>query len=324
MGNLNLDIADPLFIVDINSRQIIQANDSALSRCVEINPVGAQFDEVVHTREASFNHIPAFLGGKWYMLEKQMYKIGTQQFQKMILKKPASVPDPETLQILRNMIAVLLHRLRSPLTGMQGYLELMQEDFATETGKKRLGILNDGVDQLFDILDELELLYNTPVNTDDINEPQTLNPGNIIDEVLINYPPEIRDNITVSTPAKPAFFDCNPTNLKNVLSILVENAIEHLAGEEKEISIDVRSAHEITISHGGNPIPENISRQLFYPFVTSKANNLGIGLTLAMLYARQLNGTIYLSQNSSEEGITFTFCLPPTKNERSGLKPAKL
>ena len=66
----------------------------------------------------------------------------------------------------------------------------------------------------------------------------------------------------------------------------------------------------IKISNEGSAIPPEINDHIFHPFVTSKANNLGIGLTMALIYTNQFGGTIFQTENGEESKISFTICFP--------------
>jgi signal transduction histidine kinase len=311
LQSLISDTPNPVFIIDVNDRHIFQVNDVVVSIFGERNPVGKTFDNVVYANNDIENTPLIFLGDQWYDLRQEAFLWEGDPYLKVILKRPECVVDPDSLHIIRNMCAVLVHRFRSPLTGMQGQLEWLGEDIEIESDLERLGKVNEGVDRLFDILDELELLHNVPLQFNCYDQAFSINPEVLIQEILLNYPSGIRERIKYSQSSGPFVFNCNPQHLKRVLSALLENAVEHCLTNNHTIDIDIPSRESIRISHGGQPIPKEIADRLFYPFVTSKANNLGIGLTLALLYAEQLQGTIRLTNNSLEEGISFTLCLPP-------------
>ena len=307
------DISDPVFIVDMKNRKIIQVNDAASKGFGGYNPIGEKFNDVVYIGKETSHASPAFFNNQWFEVKQQSFICGGNPYIKMVLRRHEAIPDNSTLLSLKNMIAVLLHRLRSSLTGMQGYLEIMQDDLNTDAEERRFGILSDGIEQLFDMMDELELLHNVNLNTD--NDPETYSADlrAIIHEILYRYPKQTRERIIFKESDNISHLKCNPVNLKKILSLLIKNAVEHVSCVEGNIIIQMPSLRTIKISHGGKPIPETITRHLFYPFVTSKANNLGIGLTLAQLLANQIRGSIFLTDNSADNGIAFTLCLSPVQ-----------
>jgi len=313
MENLQIlisDTTDPIFIVDEHDREVILANDAATSGCEEIGLAGSVFDDMVYLDDETVNPSNAFFNSCWYKLNRKSFHWEGNDYLKITLKKREDLPGEENLKTLQNLIAVLLHCFRSPLTGMQGYLELLQKDLVKESSVKRIEKLSHGIEQLFDMMDELEMLHKIPADTESYKS-YSVDPETVIREILFSYPNDIRQHIHINKPGGITAFNCSSTVLKKILSILIKNAIEHLADEDGKITIDILSNRTLRISNGGEPIPDAIAKRIFYPFVTSKTNNLGIGLTMALLYANQLRGSINLTKNNAEDGISFTFNLPP-------------
>lgn len=328
------DISDPVFIVTGN-REISFANDAALSGCGEQNPVGNFLDDVVYFAEKTDDACPAFFNQEWLDVSRKSFHWSGDRYSKVALKKRKSVPDKATLEVVRNMIAVLLHRLRSPLTGMQGYSDLIEADLNNRDGHitrlqasglngeaihdsslldlnlQRCEKIHEGVQHLFDILDDLELLHKLPGESRNPMISSQAHIEEILQKILLKHPPEMSGRITLCQPEKPAAINCNPAILENILAILIDNAIDNSAGSGSEITVEVTTSHTLKITNSGPVIPEEILKRIFFPFVTSKAHNLGLGLTMAQIFAGQQQASIFLTQNSGENGITFTCCLPP-------------
>lgn len=302
------DIPHPVFIINKKNRQILAANEEASIN--GHNMVGEVFDDVVFVEEARRDVSYTFFNNQWFGLNQETFFWKDAPYIKIVLKRPESVPSYDMLQTLKNLTEALLHQFRSPLTGVQGYMDIMKKDLTDEPVKKLFGIWGRGITQLFDIMDELELFYNIPLNGHQYNiHPADITP--VIQEVLDSYPPETRNFIELRDLPDPSMkFRCNTACLKRILSILIEDAIEHTSGKTPDITIDIPDNRSVTITRGGKPIPESVASQLFYPFITSKANSLGIGLTKALLYANQFGGTILLTDNSPE-GVSLTVRFPP-------------
>jgi signal transduction histidine kinase len=79
------------------------------------------------------------------------------------------------------------------------------------------------------------------------------------------------------------------------------------------ISSKVTDTHvEVIVSDRGPGVSADIIDTLFTPFVTTKSNGLGIGLTIARRILEAHGGTI-AAHNNAEGGATFTFTLPRSK-----------
>jgi signal transduction histidine kinase len=309
----NRTTSDPIFIIEMDSRKIRDVNETVISGCDNYNPIGKDIDNIVYIEKNIGSAIsPAFFNGQWFNLQQETLIWEGSPHIKISLQQRVGIPDFDTLHSLKKMIGFLLHRLRSPLTGMQGYLSIIEGRTEDETNARHLEKVNKGIEQLFDLLDDLESLQDISLKTVELNN-YSANPEPILDEIISGYSEETQDHITFIPSADTQLLRCSPGDLKRILSALIDNALEHApVNKDNQITIELPSANAVKISHNGNPIPKSIAQQLFFPFVTGKATKLGIGLTMAMLYAKRYKGSIFLTDNSPFRGVSFTFCLPPS------------
>jgi two-component system, LuxR family, sensor kinase FixL len=102
--------------------------------------------------------------------------------------------------------------------------------------------------------------------------------------------------------------------IQQVLINLIRNAMEAMRDSElRELRVRTRrGAHgavEVEVSDTGTGIPEEVAPQLFQPFVTSKPNGMGIGLSISKRIIESHGGSISVSGNA-DGGATFLFSLP--------------
>lgn len=306
------DIPDPVFVAESGSNLICAANEAAFTACESFNPLGEKIGDIIHFESADMSNGPAYFNNQWLNPKQSRFFWNKKTYTKLVLQQPPSIPDEHTLFTTRKMIAVLLHRLRSPMTGMQGYLDLV-EHVDSENDKRKLAKVSEGLDYLFQIMDELELLHHADAYVDD--EPITIcsDAEKIIREMLFDYPTDLRNRFLIRNYSEKEF-RFNPSELSQIMTLLINNAAEHPSASDKPINIEIHSPRKITITNFGSPIPDEIVDNLFYPFVTTKANNLGIGLSLAQLLANRRKAIIMLNENSLSRGISFTLlCSPEVK-----------
>ena len=311
LRSLISETQDPVFIIDVASDTILVANDSAISASGSSGLVGKSIQGLIHMETPDG---PVFFNKRWKDPKKEHFSWNNKAYLKLALKHPASVPDESELVTIRNMIAVLLHRLRSPMTGMRGYLEMV-ENVPDLEDQNKLSKVSEGLDYLFEILNDLERLHHAGATIENELEADSSRAEGVIREALSQFDPDLQSRVTVINKSADSF-KFNEAELRKILSILIQNAAEHYSGADSPIKIEIVSSRKLSVTNGGKPIPEDIVSKLYFPFITTKANSLGIGLSLAQVIAMRRQAIILLSNNDRDNGIQFTLYCPPESSKQ--------
>ena len=118
----------------------------------------------------------------------------------------------------------------------------------------------------------------------------------------------------IHLPANPCIVNGDQVLLQQVLVNLVMNAMDAMAEtpwarRHLTIRSEVRADDvEVSVRDTGTGVPAHITSVLFTPFVTTKPNGVGIGLTIARAIVDAHGGTI-TARNNPEGGATFTVTL---------------
>jgi signal transduction histidine kinase len=118
----------------------------------------------------------------------------------------------------------------------------------------------------------------------------------------------------VHLPSNPCIVNGDQVLLQQVLVNLVMNAMDAMvetpwAQRHLTIRSEVRADDvEVSVRDTGTGVPAHITSVLFTPFVTTKPNGVGIGLTIARAIVDAHGGTI-AARNNPEGGATFTVTL---------------
>ena len=102
--------------------------------------------------------------------------------------------------------------------------------------------------------------------------------------------------------------------IQQVLINLIRNAMEAMRDSPVR-DLVVRTRHVaperlvVEVEDTGPGIAEEIEAQLFQPFVTTKANGMGVGLSISRRIIESHGGELTVSRNAAG-GATFAIVLP--------------
>ena len=106
----------------------------------------------------------------------------------------------------------------------------------------------------------------------------------------------------------------NRVQIQQVIVNLIRNAFEAMADQEpQEVTVTTRvldsKTIEIAVADVGPGIPDEIARRLFEPFVSSKHDGMGFGLSISRSIIEAHDGRLIAEPNSGG-GTIFRFTLP--------------
>jgi signal transduction histidine kinase len=123
-------------------------------------------------------------------------------------------------------------------------------------------------------------------------------------------------DVTVSLPPVPCMVVGDRVLLQQVVVNLLMNAVDAVADvppERRRITIrsamGVKGSVQISVRDSGPGLPATVDGKLFEPFVTTKAQGMGIGLTIARTVVEAHGGRIE-AHNNPDVGATFVVTLP--------------
>ena len=216
----------------------------------------------------------------------------------------------ERLRLLGQTVGSVLHDLRSPLTVVQSYAELMSDEpdvkqrreYADLVAKQVLGIEQMTREVLAYLRGESAFLP-TQVHLDrflkDLSEMLTreLTPKHIDLRVELRTHAKIR---------------IDEGKVKRAVINLARNAAEAMPGGGTFTIAAWKDGERIVLSFAdtGAGIPEQIKDKLFEPFVTQgKRDGTGLGLAIVKQVIEAHGGEIRF-ESTPGKGTTFTFSLP--------------
>lgn len=209
---------------------------------------------------------------------------------------------------LKSAVTNISHDLRTPLTAICGYLELLDREEKTETVDRYLGIMKDRVEILAQLSEEL-FRYSIILSTKDtsIKEPVVLN--TVLEESIAAFYAVLKERrivpeIEISETKVIRILDRSA--LSRVFSNLISNAVKYSDGDLK---IVLSECGALTFSNRASGLDEIQVGRLFDRFYTVEAarKSTGLGLAISKTLVEEMNGTISAEYENSRLSIHVLF-----------------
>jgi signal transduction histidine kinase len=218
-------------------------------------------------------------------------------------------------------IANASHELKTPLTALSGYLEMLEDEEDEQVRAEFLKDMRSQTDRLHSLARTLLDLSRLDANAVTFRKEEV-----DLEEILY----ELRRDFGYT--GRPVYVhadedvppvETDPTQLHRMLAILLDNALKYSEGESP---VDVRLSREdghavISVSDEGCGIPEAEIPHIFDRFYraqgSSRAGGTGLGLALAREITDHLGGEIQV-QSKPGVGSIFSVILPLASGSPNG------
>lgn len=217
--------------------------------------------------------------------------------------------------------SIIAHDLRSPLSVLAGFSDIILYDYEKYDDKKRkelIGIIHDSVNKTVQLLDNLLHWANSQTNRL-VPKNEKVFPENVADEVYsLHKELFINKDISFSNQISP---DLKITTDNEMLRVILRNLLTNSVkftppGGKVIIKASGNGSHLIRfdITDTGKGIPDEIKDELFsINFTTSSSGTegetgTGLGLILCHEFITKMGGDIWVEE-TSDKGTTFSFTL---------------
>lgn len=209
---------------------------------------------------------------------------------------------------LKNAVTNISHDLRTPLTAICGYLDLLEKEEKTETVKRYIDIIRNRSEMLTLLTEEL-FRYSVILakESDMVREPVVLN--KVLEEsIAASYTALNERNIIprIQMPEEKVVRMLDNAALSRVFSNLLNNAIKYSEGD---LEITLRETGEIIFANTASGLNEVEVGKLFDRFFTveSARKSTGVGLTIARHLIEQMGGNISAEYDNGRLSIWIFF-----------------
>ena len=194
---------------------------------------------------------------------------------------------------LKNAITNVSHDLRTPLTAICGYLELLEKEEHSEKARRYLAVIRERSQAMRDLTEELfrysmaaaaaEEMTRQPVSVKDVLEQSLAGFYGSLTEKGIS--PEIR------LPNGPVTRNLDPAALRRIFDNLLNNALKYSDGD---LRVSLTEAGEAVFSNAAGKLDCVQIQRLFDRFYTveTASGSTGLGLSIAHMLVEKMGGEI--------------------------------
>lgn len=209
------------------------------------------------------------------------------------------------------VIRTISHEVNNTLGGLMSFLETLEDVHEEDTAVKELA------ESCHDRCVNLARFIGAYADVVRIPEPSRA-PVDLCEEVRM-FAPFARSlagsgvMLKLDVPDTPVTVMADAAQLQQVMVNIVKNAAQSVGDTGGEISVSVSytgKSARLTVTDNGPGISEEVSRELFTPFFTTRPAGCGVGLTLAAEVLRRHGTRFSLATDPATHLTSFEIIFP--------------
>jgi len=233
-------------------------------------------------------------------------------------------------RIKDELLSAMSHEMRTPLTAISGFAELLQgEQDLSEQHRRHINIICQETEKLTDLINRFLDIRRLKTDRTRIDY-EYLSVRELLEKVQANTRDCKKHHVIQINCLTEAAIYGNRKELNQVITQLLENACRY-SPQGGKINLSAQSNERevsICVTDQGIGIPEHELKSIFSPFHrldtgdTRETGGVGLGLCLAREIVILHGGTIN-AESTVDEGSSFTVLLPRLTEQEALLETPK-
>lgn len=209
---------------------------------------------------------------------------------------------------LTTAVTNISHDLRTPLTAICGYLDLLEQEPQSEKSGRYLAVIRERTDAMRSLTEELFRYSVITATTDELcMEEVFLN--DILEQSLAGFYGALSARgITpeLQMPEEKVVRRLDAAALRRIFDNILSNAVKYSSGD---LAVSLMPDGAVTFSNSAPSLSRVQAERLFDRFYTVETarNSTGLGLSIAKLLTEKMGGTITAEYESGHLQICIAF-----------------
>lgn len=208
---------------------------------------------------------------------------------------------------LKDAIAGISHDLRTPLTAICGYLDLLEQETLAEPAARYLAQIQNRTEALKELTEEL-FRYSIAASSQPL-VPVPLDLRGALEEALLSfYGAMEQQSITpeIQLPESRVERCLDPSALSRIFSNILGNTLKYSSGD---LTVNMDQEGTIAFTNAAAGLTTVTAGRLFDRFYTVQtgSSSTGLGLSIAKLLTERMGGSIGAEYREGKLTITLRF-----------------
>lgn len=210
-------------------------------------------------------------------------------------------------QELKEAVTNISHDLRTPLTAINGYLDLLAREEKSENVQRYLSQIKNRTDVLKNLTEEL-FRYSVVASSQDL-KPEHMDVVRALEESLLSFYAVMQEKgiqPEIELPEEPVFRELDAGAVNRIFSNIISNVLKYSDGD---LSVVMDKSGSITFSNTAHKLNTVTVGRLFDRFYTVEAsrNSTGLGLSIAKMLTERMSGSISAQYQNKRLYVTIDF-----------------
>lgn len=208
---------------------------------------------------------------------------------------------------LKEAVTNISHDLRTPLTAIKGYLDLLEREEKSENVQRYLSQIQNRTEVLKNLTEEL-FRYSMVTSSQEL-KPERMDVVRALEESMLSFYAVMQEKgiqPEISVPEEPVWLVLDAGAVNRIFSNIISNVVKYSDGD---FVVSMNESGRITFSNKAKALSAVEVGRMFDRFYTveTSSNSTGLGLSIAKVLMERMGGDISAHYQNERLYVTLDF-----------------